>query len=724
MELKNYFAQDAEGNAQPSAACYLYNADTTNLVNGLVDAQNQPLTNPFVSDSYGLIQFKAPNGIYDLRVISGNRDYKIRVQAADVTELIDGIDEAVAAADTATTAAELSQSKADIAADAAINAVDARDDAESYAVDVLSSVTEVNNNRILAQQAVFDAENAAETRVTILRDDLLVPNNKLIGFTRTSLATAVDFTLSKQLSQAQVDIWEFSHYVTVRPTPTDFSTWDWTPAFESARILLGTLGGGVLTFGPGGVYQASKIRLDRFVVLDGRGVNATELKQIGGSNQDFIKSENFDVLTGTGLNVNNPLVPSWMGLKDIRVNGNRYHATNNPNGNTSGIPVCMYGPAQILAGTVLIYDGAGGGLYTEDSTIASGASWKAQEEGKFGNVVIRSCGGFAGWHCRGPHNNDANSIISGFNDGWGFYSEEAALYGGSFDRIGMMHTYANGRSASPALDTGSYIGSVARIDNLVTDGDNCVLQAGEIQIGKLRAYNIGGLQDGVVINGDNCSIQHMNGLVWSSSVGRTAVIVNANNVMIKGILISNNPDNDGVVINGNGCTVDINVKNFSAIGRTAMKLNGFDNDIRGNLRNCGVGFNYASGTDNRVNLSIVTSGAQVPVMGLAPQVSDRINIRSSGATVGGCKTNLQSAQIALDSTLYATTTVAHGLLYTPPIRSVRVDWIISSPDSSVWDEAVLRVVSADATNVVVGYKLATPAPAGTLARIGISIDLT
>lgn len=598
----------------------------------------------------------------------------------------------------------------------------ARDEAEAFAIEALSRSAEVDAALL---EANLLAGNAAESKVAILRQELALSTAaSTLGCQRTALALAVDGTIEKKLSQNQVDIWEFSNAVVTKPIAADFSTWDWTPAFEAARVVLSALGGGELTFGPGGVFQASSIRLDRFVVLNGRGVNATELKQIAGSNKDFIKSENFDVLTGTGLNVNSPLVPSWMGLKDIRVNGNRYNATSNPAGNTSGVPVKLYGPAQILAGTVLIYDGAGGGLYTEDSTNASGASWRAQEEGRFGNVVLRSNGGFAGWHCRGPHNNDANSIISGFNDGWGFYSEEAELYGGSFDRIGVLHTYANGRSASPALDTGSYIGSVARIDNLVTDGDNCVLQAAEIQVGKLRAYNIGGLQDGVVINGANVSIDNLNGLVWSASVGRTALIVNGNNCMVKGLLVSNNPDNDGIVVNGTGCSIDVNVKNFSTAGRTALKLNGSDNDIRGNLRNCGVGFNYLAGTDNRVNLSIVTSGAQVAVTGLAPQTSDRIDIRSSGALVGGCKTNLQSAQIALDSTTYATVTVAHGLLYTPPIRAVRVDWLSSSPDSSTWTEGILRVVSADATNVVIGYKIATAAPAGSLARIGITIDLT
>lgn len=597
-----------------------------------------------------------------------------------------------------------------------------RDAAGAFAIDALSAAGDAQS---AALQVPLDAKAAALAEIDTHRSQLAAATgSRSLGCARTALATAVDGTIEKKLSQAQVDLWEFSHLVVTRPTPSNYSTWDWTPAFEAARVALGALGGGTLTFGPGGVYQALYIRLDRLIVMDGRGVNATELKQLAGANRDFIKSENFDVLTGSGLTVADSRVPSWMGLRDIRVNGNRYNATTNPTGNTQGFPVKMYGPSQLLAGTVLIYDGAGGGLYTEDSTSASGVSWLGQEEGKFGNVICRSNGGFAGWHCRGPHNNNADSIICGFNDGWNFYLEEGALFGGSFDRIGLLHTYAGGRSASPALDTGAYLNAIARIDNLVVDGDNCVMQAADIQVGKMRAYNIGGLLDGVVINGANCSINHLDGLVWSSSVGRTALIVNGDNVMVNGVLASNNPDNDGVIVAGSGCTINVNVKNFSAVGRTGLKLTGLDNDVRGNIRNCGVGFNYESGSENRVNLSVFNSGAQVPVIGLAPQSTDRIDIRSRGSVVGGCKSNVQSNQVAMDTTAYATTSIPHGLLYAPNPRACRVDWIPSSPDSSAWGEDILRPISSDATNVLVGYKLSVAAPAGTFARIGMTIDLT
>lgn len=78
----------------------------------------------------------------------------------------------------------------------------------------------------------------------------------------------------------------------------------------------------------------------------------------------------------------------------------------------------------------------------------------------------------------------------------------------------------------------------------------------------------------------------------------------------------------------------------------------------------------------------------------------------------------------MDFATYTIVTVAHGLLYRPAPRTVRINWLTSSPDSSVLDEALLGVVATTATDVVLGYKLASVAPAGAQAWIGISIDLT
>lgn len=164
MELKNYFAQDAAGNILQGAVCYLYYKGTQTPVAGLTGSSGAILTNPFSSDVNGLIQFKAPNGEYDLRVVSGVRDYTVRVQCLDV-------------ADTITTVAQVVD--------------DAQDQAEAYAVDILAHVTEVNANRILAQQAALDAKSEMDS----LRVDLASPTTgakSIAIFAPSGLPSTVD----------------------------------------------------------------------------------------------------------------------------------------------------------------------------------------------------------------------------------------------------------------------------------------------------------------------------------------------------------------------------------------------------------------------------------------------------------------------------------------------------------------------------------------------------
>lgn len=83
MEVKNYFATDTQGNVLGSAQVYLYLAGTTTLATGLQNISGAALTNPFTSQSNGLVQFKAPDGNYDLRVVKPGREFTIRIQCFD-----------------------------------------------------------------------------------------------------------------------------------------------------------------------------------------------------------------------------------------------------------------------------------------------------------------------------------------------------------------------------------------------------------------------------------------------------------------------------------------------------------------------------------------------------------------------------------------------------------------------------------------------------------------
>lgn len=83
MELKSFVAQDDDGNVLNAALCHVYMRGTEMLVGGLQRPTGMPLSNPFNTDDLGQFQFAAPDGLYDLRVRKGLRDYRIPVQFKD-----------------------------------------------------------------------------------------------------------------------------------------------------------------------------------------------------------------------------------------------------------------------------------------------------------------------------------------------------------------------------------------------------------------------------------------------------------------------------------------------------------------------------------------------------------------------------------------------------------------------------------------------------------------
>lgn len=112
MELKNYFAQNAAGDVLPGATATLYLVGTTTLASGLKTAAGAAQANPVIADADGLIQFAAPNGLYDMKVTAPGRSYTIRIQCNDVAE-------SVAAAEASALAALVSSQRATTAADIA-----------------------------------------------------------------------------------------------------------------------------------------------------------------------------------------------------------------------------------------------------------------------------------------------------------------------------------------------------------------------------------------------------------------------------------------------------------------------------------------------------------------------------------------------------------------------------------------------------------------------------
>lgn len=87
MELKTYFAQDAAGNIISSAIVNVFLHGTTTLATGLTRADGTPLENPFAADGAGRIQFRAPDGYYDVQVSAGPGIIQtLTIQCVDYSE--------------------------------------------------------------------------------------------------------------------------------------------------------------------------------------------------------------------------------------------------------------------------------------------------------------------------------------------------------------------------------------------------------------------------------------------------------------------------------------------------------------------------------------------------------------------------------------------------------------------------------------------------------------
>lgn len=116
MELKNFFAQDDAGNILSEATCYVYVRGTESLVPVLKKANGVALANPFTTDQNGFAEFGAPNGLYDVRVTKGARNFRIRMQFSDVAETVVTVEAAAVRAEIARDAVVLSAgAKDDIA---------------------------------------------------------------------------------------------------------------------------------------------------------------------------------------------------------------------------------------------------------------------------------------------------------------------------------------------------------------------------------------------------------------------------------------------------------------------------------------------------------------------------------------------------------------------------------------------------------------------------------
>ena len=256
MEIKNYFAQDAQGNIMPSANCYLYLPGTTNLATGLVDGNGVPISNPFLASGMGQITFGAPNGVYDLRVALGARDWTIKVQCADIVQAMDVMDSILGShAENPTTR---NNGKSLEPGDETWNSTEK----QPYWWNGTSWVSLNSSAQQLEARLASEAEGA-----------------RLVEWVRSAI-TDTEKSLQNALNAQKHNLHEFSEFVVSKPNPINPATWDWTPAIQMATDHISLIGGGEL-FTPAGIYQHTTINKKPNVSYSGEGLNVTKFVNTG-----------------------------------------------------------------------------------------------------------------------------------------------------------------------------------------------------------------------------------------------------------------------------------------------------------------------------------------------------------------------------------------------------------------------------------------------------------
>ena len=358
MEIKNYFAQDAQGNIMPSANCYLYLPDTTTLATGLIDGNGVPISNPFLASSVGQVEFGAPNGVYDLRVALGARDWTIKVQCADIVQAMDVMDS--------------------ILGSHAENPASRNNGQPLQPGDETWNSTEKqpywwNGSSWLAlnsSTAALDAELAS------------MAGAKKLGWVRTKLRTAIA-NVASFLDSSSIRIWESEHIakVTERPDPTDPRTWIWHPALQSAVDYVKAL-----AEEQGHPYGLPAIIVPGFIYPMNAGINTKPWITIvsdGSTLFDFRQAPD-----GTnGFTCDN--------FTSIPIDALKFPGNHAPYLNGSGGSIALWGPGKGVSTGSAVKSGnmAAGGKPFRDASICNvvATGWRnAQEWGNHDTYICRT----------------------------------------------------------------------------------------------------------------------------------------------------------------------------------------------------------------------------------------------------------------------------------------------------------------------------------------------
>ena len=224
----------------PSANCYLYLPGTTTLATGLVDGSGTPISNPFLASSVGQVEFGAPNGVYDLRIAQGARDFTIEIQCADLLQALNETASFLGAKSSAPTTRN--DGSALQIADRYFNTSDQLEYlykstgwvANNLDGQLLATIQGASLlGAVMQDGSAGTVQQAIDIGDKILRQELSgADGGELMGYARSELAAAVE-NAKGMFDASAVNIWEYGSYADKSGGPT-YDLWDWTPAFSEA----------------------------------------------------------------------------------------------------------------------------------------------------------------------------------------------------------------------------------------------------------------------------------------------------------------------------------------------------------------------------------------------------------------------------------------------------------------------------------------------------------
>jgi len=486
---------------------------------------------------------------------------------------------------------------------------------------------------------------------------------------------------------------------------------DDTVAIQATIDAAHASGGGWITFSRPGTYMATQLVLSSDTLLDGGTFGAVTLKQIVGSNRDFIISENFATLTGTsGPTV---VVPHHFGLRNLIIDGNKA-------GNSSGRGIAWCGNGQMMLGVVAVQYCAGDNIHTECPSSylqATPPTVHDMIEG-FYETVISICSNGRGWYFIGPSDSRILDYI-GYIDAtadWGFYNANTATSSGSIDHFGCLQVYSDDANAT-TRHKGIYLGSPAYINVLYSNAVGTTIDGG----GAINQFHVDfvGYQHhwvGLTVNAHRQFIGNLGASIAASATGGDTCVTWPGSSGTCGALYvydtSGQANNIGLQDLGAGINafLQCNVQQFTGTGSIGIKGGATGSIYRGLMVSNAIGFEYTvAGGYVSVDLVVYTAAGQVPIAGGTPQATDHFDVRGLGSVTGGTRTHVVATDVVdLNLTVPQGFNIPHGCLYTPAERNVMLNLTMTPGGIYDWTlDLPPTLLGISSTNLGVVVKLRT-----------------